>query len=121
MARGGARPNSGRKDGAATEKTREVADKAASDGEITPLEVIIKSMRYAWESAEAEQNKAAKLLMLESASDLAVKAAPYIHAKLASVEIKNPEGESFRTQSEISPDDKTLIERHLALLQKAAK
>lgn len=47
--RGGARKNAGRKAGAATKRTREIADKAAEEG-LTPLEVMLQTMR-AWSVA----------------------------------------------------------------------
>lgn len=74
MARGGKRPNAGRKPGAVTTKTREIADRAAAEG-ITPLEVMLEAMR-----AHYEANR------LDEAAEKAKDAAPYIHARLAAVE-----------------------------------
>lgn len=74
MAHGGAREGSGRKQGSASSKTREVADKAASEG-ITPLEFMLKVMR------DEQAPKAERL-------DMAKAAAPYIHPRLSSVEAK---------------------------------
>jgi hypothetical protein len=54
MAGGGKRIGSGRKLGAATRKTREIADKAAAEG-ITPLEVHLSNMRYYFAEAEKAQ------------------------------------------------------------------
>lgn len=45
MARGGAREGSGRKTGAVTKRTREIADKALAAG-ISPLEVMLDNMRH---------------------------------------------------------------------------
>lgn len=45
MARGGKREGSGRKTGAVTKRTREIADKALADG-ISPLEVMLDNMRH---------------------------------------------------------------------------
>jgi len=70
---GGARRNSGRKSGAASRKTREIADHAVNAG-ITPLEVMLKAMRCA--DAEGDAKNAAFYANL---------AAPYIHPKLSSV------------------------------------
>lgn len=75
--RGGARKGAGRKPGAATKKTREVADKAASEG-ITPLEYLLDVMRN---SGDGKARMAA-----------AMAAAPYIHPKLASVEHTGKDG-----------------------------
>lgn len=80
MAHGGKRVGAGRKAGAATRKTREIADRAAEDG-ITPLEVMLGAMREAWEAGD----KAA-------AANFAKDAAPYMHARLAAVEHSAPEG-----------------------------
>lgn len=95
MARGGSRPNAGRKPGASVEKTREVANKVAADGEVTPLEVMVESMRAIYEKAQAgvavedsETGKVTSPLQLYIlAADVASKAAPFIHPKLSSVEM----------------------------------
>jgi hypothetical protein len=72
MPRGGKRDGAGRKAGAATERTREVADRAASEG-ITPLDYMLTMLRNEGETP-ANRMWAAE------------KAAPYVHAKLAAVE-----------------------------------
>lgn len=72
MARGGARVGAGRKAGSVTEKTREIADNAASQG-LTPLEYMLERLRDDKETAEVRR-------------DMAKAAAPYIHPKLSSVE-----------------------------------
>jgi len=71
--RGGARKNAGRKAGAATTKTREIADKAMEEG-ISPLEYILSVMR----SVEAEPRE-----RLAAAN----MAAPYVHPRLSSIEM----------------------------------
>ena len=76
--RGGARKNAGRKPGAATNKTREIANKASEAG-ITPLEYILSVMRD--ETTEPRERLSA-----------AVAAAPYMHAKLSSVEVSGKDG-----------------------------
>lgn len=73
MALGGKRPGAGRKPGSATKRTREIAEKASTEG-ITPLEVMIKAMR----TADAEGNA-------REAAFYANMAAPYVHPRLASV------------------------------------
>ena len=60
MARGGRRPGSGRKPGSANKRTREVADKAAADG-ITPLEVMLNTMKALWEDALDDDGKLANI------------------------------------------------------------
>ncbi len=87
MARGGARPGAGRKQGSASAKTREIANKAAEEG-ITPLEVLINSMREAWEQAKTQKNPDDKLARMGIACGFAKDAAPYLHPKLANVEIQ---------------------------------
>ena len=78
MARGGARPGAGRKVGAATAKTREIANGAASEG-ITPLEYMLARMR------DPNVPDAAR-------DDMAKAAAPFIHPKLSSIEASGPNG-----------------------------
>lgn len=74
--RGGARNGAGRKPGTANTKTREIADKAAAEG-ITPLEVMLEAMNSFREAGD-----------IEKAAGFAKDAAPYIHAKLSSVDVK---------------------------------
>jgi hypothetical protein len=70
----GAKGKSGRKEGDANRKTREIADAACRDG-ITPLEYMLKVLR----DEGAEEGRRDKM---------AVEAAPYIHPKLAAVTLK---------------------------------
>src|SRR3954465_8654756 len=111
MALGGKRPGSGRKKGGANLKTREIANKAAEEG-ITPLEVMIDNMRFAYEQAQMAEADAvlssdalelirngdhegareviARLVQQEmnyrtKAQECARDAAPYIHPRLATV------------------------------------
>lgn len=72
MARGGKREGAGRPAGAITKRSREAAENAAKDG-ITPLEYMLNVLRD--DTADAKDRMWA-----------AEKAAPYVHAKLASVE-----------------------------------
>jgi hypothetical protein len=72
MPRGGKREGAGRKAGAVTTRTREIADKAASEG-LTPLEYMLQMLRD--ESASKDDRMWA-----------AEKAAPFVHPKLAAVE-----------------------------------
>ena len=75
--RGGARPGAGRKKGSVTKATvyrQEMLARAAAEG-ISPLEVMMTAMREAWENGDKEK-----------AVQVAEKAAPYIHAKLAAVQ-----------------------------------
>lgn len=74
MTHGGSRKGAGRPKGAVTKRTREVALKAKKEG-LTPLEYMLRVLRD--ESADSKDRMWA-----------AEKAAPYIHARLASVEHK---------------------------------
>lgn len=72
MARGGKREGAGRPAGSVTKRTREIAEKASTSG-LTPLEYMLDVLRD--EMADAKDRMWA-----------AEKAAPYVHARLASVE-----------------------------------
>lgn len=72
MARGGKREGAGRPAGSITQRSREMAEKAAEGG-IMPLDYMLKVLRD--ESADIKDRMWA-----------AEKAAPYVHAKLAAVE-----------------------------------
>ena len=77
MARGGARPGAGRPTGSLGKKTiarLQIAETAAAEG-ITPLEVMLKTMRALWEAED-----------YEAATKIAVDAAPYLHPRLSAVE-----------------------------------
>ena len=76
MGRGGKREGAGRKKGATTKKTRAIADKAAEEG-ITPLEVMIRCMRDAWDAGR-----------MGDAHRYAVDAAPYMHPRLAATKVE---------------------------------
>ena len=77
MKNGGKRAGAGRKSGAATVKTRDIADKAAVEG-LTPLEYLLEVMR--------DQGETRPIRV-----DAAKAAAPFIHPRLANVDarIKN--------------------------------
>lgn len=87
MAKGGARKGAGRKKGGITKATmyrQEMYARAAADG-ISPLDVMIKTMRKAW----AENN-------ITEAMQAAVHAAPYMHPRLQATAVtlddaRNPE------------------------------
>lgn len=72
MSRGGTRKGAGRPAGSITKKTREAAEAALAAG-LTPLDYMLRVLRDERE-ADARRMWAAE------------KAAPYVHAKLASVE-----------------------------------
>ena len=74
MARGGKREGAGRKPGSVTKRTREIADAAIESG-LTPLEYMLSILRDEARS-DSERFEAAK------------NAAPYVHAKLAAVDMR---------------------------------
>lgn len=82
--RGGARPNSGRKPGSATKRTREIADRAMEEG-ISPLEYMLKIMRT---EVSADLDPREMLAAVTLRFEAAKAAAPYVHPRLASVEHK---------------------------------
>lgn len=85
--RGGARPGAGRKKGSATAKTREIADRAASEG-ITPLEYMLEVMRRPSDHEDERIQLAREAMRFEAAKA----AAPYMHPRLAAVEHTGKDG-----------------------------
>ena len=86
--RGGLRPGSGRPKGSKDVKTRakaEAAIQAAKEG-ISPLEVLLRTMRRLWQEAEAIDEKTGQVVIDTSKAKDAVvvasAAAPYCHAKI---------------------------------------
>ena len=100
--RGGARKGAGRPRGAATKVTRKIADRESRKG-ITPLEVMLKAMREHHSKKE-----------WDAAAAIAKDAAPYMHAKLASVQHSGPNGGPIQAQTvdltNLSEDDLTRLE-----------
>lgn len=88
---GGKRTGAGRPRGALSRKTLEIAAKAVEKG-ITPLEVMLETMRDYWGQGE----KAA-------ACAIAKDAAPYMHARLQQIEQKS----EITVQKAVSPDPLT--------------
>jgi hypothetical protein len=92
MSNGGARPGAGRKLGGRNKRTIAIEAKIAASG-LTPLDYMLDVLRN-------EANDPATRM------DAAKAAAPYVHAKLASVEHKgdadNPMGFTF---SWLNPSD----------------
>lgn len=71
---GGRRTGAGRKVGSLTQKTREIAARAAKEG-VTPLEVMLHAMRTHYDAKDWDK-----------AASVAKDAAPYIHPRLAAIE-----------------------------------
>lgn len=80
---GGARPGAGRKPGSATKLVREIASRAAITG-LTPLEYMLAVLRD-------EANDTSTRM------DAAKSAAPYIHPRLAAVELTGEDGGPVET------------------------
>jgi hypothetical protein len=86
--RGGARRGAGRPAGSATKRTREIADKAMTEG-VSPLEFMLAVMR----SEDPEPKEGEEIdyrlaqMRLEMRFEAAKAAAPYIHPRLAAVEV----------------------------------
>lgn len=75
MARGGTRPNAGRRPGTPNKATQEQRDKIAESG-LTPLDYMLNLLRD--DATPTDRRDWA-----------AEKAAPYVHARLASIEAKH--------------------------------
>jgi hypothetical protein len=82
MPRGGKRSGAGRKKGSLSKKTRAIAVRAAEEG-ITPIEVMIKTMRSAWARASRNGDTVTSFKDALIAVAIAEKAAPYVHPRLA--------------------------------------
>lgn len=90
MARGGARLGAGRKAKGQNKLTsfrQGMIAKAVESG-VTPLDVLIKAMRQSWNKED-----------YEAAAKYAAMAAPYVHPRLASTELKV---DDTRTADELS-------------------
>lgn len=79
----------GRKAGSINQRTREIAERAIDEG-ISPLEVMLCVMRDAYATKDNDK-----------ALDAAHKAAPYMHARLSSVEQTGADGGPIETKSHI--------------------
>jgi hypothetical protein len=82
MPRGGKRSGAGRKKGSLSKKTRAITARAAEEG-ITPLEVMLKTMRSAWARASRNGETVTRFKDALIAVAIAEKAAPYVHPRLA--------------------------------------
>ncbi len=109
MARGGRRPGSGRKPGSANKRTREVADKAAADG-ITPLEVMLNTMKALWEDALDDDGKLTNIEKALAACSVGKDAAPYMHPRMQQIQ-----AQIDQTVRERSPESR---DHNLAVLAK---
>ena len=88
----------GRKRGTPNKRTALLQREVAESG-LTPLEVMVKRMR--WHSKEADlavkrKDYADAERHMKEAEEAASRAAPYLHAKLSSVEMGNTTGEPLK-------------------------
>ncbi|WP_051952573.1 hypothetical protein [Methylocapsa aurea] len=83
MARGGKRPGAGRRKGSTTTRTREIAERAFEEG-VTPLEYMLSVMR------DIGAQPAVRL-------DAAKYCAPYVHPRLAAIEMTGRNGGPIET------------------------
>lgn len=97
MSRGGKREGSGRKPGSTTKLDREAREKVLTGSEETPLDFLLRVMRTS--ADEHRQLDAAKA------------AAPYVHARLSTVDLGNKDEKPFeqvirwaQSDSEATPD-----------------
>ena len=95
MPSGGKRPGAGRKQGAATRKTRAIADRMTEAG-VTPLEVMLRAMREHYGQERWDE-----------AAAIAKDCAPYLHPRLSSVEHKRSPIDLER----LSDDELEFLER----------
>jgi hypothetical protein len=82
--KGGARPGAGRKKGSPNKKTAEL-QKAVAESGVTPLEFMLDIMRTKPSDDIEDPRLLVDLLALRF--EAAKAAAPYVHAKLSSVEL----------------------------------
>jgi hypothetical protein len=108
---GGAREGAGRKEGAATRKTRALIDKMATEdaetGDVVPIEMVILAARKHFQAAqaiEAETGILAALDLYAAAGELSAKACPYRHPRLASIEANVNVGRHEDRLDELDPD-----------------
>ena len=104
MARGGFRPNAGRKAGTSDKQMRKVSvdkimNSIGSSPDKTPLAFMLAIMG----------SKQADIKMSERIQ-CAIAAAPYVHPKLSSVEIKGDTSAPLQVQSDIGQALKALAE-----------
>ena len=82
---GGARAGAGRKVSSTTVRTRAVAEFLSKTEGVTPLEVMVQTMRAMWQEA-AKTAGQIDLDLAREACEIAEKAAPFMHPRLASIE-----------------------------------
>ena len=90
MARGGKRPNAGRKPGTvseATQRRKDVAAEALAAG-VSPLDVMLTTMRSLWGQATDADGNLVNVGKAMQANMVAKDAAPFVHPRLSSVDAR---------------------------------
>lgn len=97
MARGGPRPGAGRPKGAASKLDTEARAAVLAGSDETPLQYLLRVMRTSDDESRA--------------LDAAKAAAPYVHAKLATIDVGNKDEKPFeqvirwaKVEAEATPD-----------------
>src|SRR5688500_12205480 len=88
--RGGSRPGErrgGRQRGTPNRKTAAFLAEVEAGG-VTPLDVLLRTMRGLWAMAEEAAEPQAAMTHRIAAAEVASKAAPYVHPRLAQVEAR---------------------------------
>lgn len=101
--RGGSRKGAGRKKSALTVMTREVAEKIIKETppDEAPLSIIVSVMRYFWKEAQEKMNsknaseREIGIRLAKMTVDAATSAAPYMHPRLATVELTGKDGKDL--------------------------
>lgn len=90
MARGGKRPGAGRRKGTVSEATarRKAIAAEAMEGGVTPLEIMLATMRGLWAQAVDGDGNVINFGKAMQANIVAKDAAPFIHPKLSNVDAK---------------------------------
>lgn len=97
--RGGRRAGAGRKPGAATQKTRAIADAAAAEG-VTPLEFMLEMMRRPTVHDDPKIQSVREQMAFEAAKA----AAPYMHPRLAAIQHSGETRSTVQIVSEFDGD-----------------
>ena len=88
--------------GPAKRKTQEIAAIAMAEG-ITPLEVMLRAMRAAWEAGD-----------MPTAVTRAKDAAPYVHPRLAATEVTGKDGGAVKFENVTDEDRVAALARFMA-------
>lgn len=119
--RGGARVGGGRPKGSKDMVKRTAAKpmpiKKADDG-MSPLDIMLSVMRYHWDQAMACAD-GPDLAHMKVACEVAKDAAPYLHARLTTIQ-GGPPDKPIRFESQ-KEEDRDAARRVLFLLEKAVR